>query len=139
MICNMSYKIKGMNSKSESETLNRTNRLWREALVVGAASLPSYYFTHAVVSAVMPTTSDGFKEFVSVFVSGALFHLVCEETGVNAWYLDNSVAAMKKRSSACADSPREFTTGDEALCDGSCGWTPDGLCSHYAIHAPVLL
>ena len=25
----------------------------------------------------------------AVFVSGALFHLICEVTGVNAWYAHN--------------------------------------------------
>jgi hypothetical protein len=46
-----------------------------EALVVGL--LLSMLFM--IVSRFMGTLS-------AVFVSGALFHLMCEATGVNAWY-----------------------------------------------------
>ena len=31
----------------------------------------------------------------SLFVTGALFHVLCEVTGINGWYLTNSVATLK--------------------------------------------
>jgi hypothetical protein len=46
-----------------------------EALVVGI-------FLVAIYLGVSKYT----KPLTAVFVSGALFHLLCEATGVNAWY-----------------------------------------------------
>lgn len=36
------------------------------------------------------------KPFLDIFVSGFLFHIAAEETGLNEWYLYNSFAALKK-------------------------------------------
>ena len=49
-----------------------------EALVVGAFLVLIFIFARRFM-AVIP----------AVFVSGALFHLICEATGVNAWYARN--------------------------------------------------
>lgn len=53
-----------------------------EALVVGAFLVLLFM----VVSRYMGTVP-------AVFVSGALFHLICEVTGVNAWYAHNYTAS----------------------------------------------
>ena len=49
-----------------------------EALVVGAFLVLIFMFTKRYLD-VVP----------AVFVSGAAFHLICEVTGVNAWYARN--------------------------------------------------
>jgi hypothetical protein len=49
-----------------------------EALVVGALLVLVFMFARRYMD-VVP----------AVFVSGAAFHLICEATGVNAWYARN--------------------------------------------------
>lgn len=54
-----------------------------EAVVVGVGLILIYEIVKRVV------TQIGMKEpsnLVILFVSGAVFHLVCEYTGVNQWY-----------------------------------------------------
>lgn len=62
-------------------------QLFVEAFVVGVGLVAVYF---AVKMAKL-------GELVTVFLAGALFHLVAEISGVNDWYLDNSVAAKKRR------------------------------------------
>ena len=52
--------------------------LFAEALVVGI-----------LLALLYVGVSQYFKPLQAVFLSGALFHLVCEFTGVNAWYAKN--------------------------------------------------
>ena len=51
-----------------------------EAFVVGILLAILYFF----LSRLAPP-------LVAVFLSGALFHLICEYTGVNAWYARNYI------------------------------------------------
>jgi len=51
-----------------------------EAFVVGILLAILYFF----LSRLAPP-------LVAVFLSGALFHLICEYTGVNAWYAKNYI------------------------------------------------
>ena len=49
---------------------------------------------HFVMKAVsqIPMVEDKMKPFVSLFITGALVHLVCEFSGVNRWYCKNGNA-----------------------------------------------
>lgn len=107
------------------------SRLLTEAFVVGAGLVPVYAITHAFVSGLFPRMSDTTQDYFSVFLAGSVFHLVCEETGINDWYLDNGVAMLKRQQSYEIGGMLD----DPALCDGRCGWRDDGLCSHYSFHA----
>ena len=51
-----------------------------EAFVVGILLVILYF----ILSRLAPP-------LVAVFLSGALFHLICEYTGVNAWYARNYI------------------------------------------------
>ena len=100
--------------------------------MVGAGLLPLYFFTHKVVSAVLPRMSDEAQDYLSVFISGATFHLVAENTGINDWYLENGHAYLKKMRDAEFEAQE---TAPDDLCDGRCGWESlGGLCSHYSLH-----
>ncbi len=76
-------------------------KLYGEALVVGAALVPVYF---AVSRATQAARIDfAGKEVLDLFLSGFLFHLAAEESGVNEWYLTNSHAAKKIFSSTVAN------------------------------------
>ena len=49
--------------------------LFTEALVVGILLVGLYYIL-----------SQYYKPLPAVFLSGAIFHLLCEITGINRWY-----------------------------------------------------
>jgi hypothetical protein len=105
--------------------------LLTEAFVVGAGLVPVYALTHTITGTLFPRMSAMTQDYFSVFLAGGLFHLLCEHTGINDWYLDNGVAVLKRGQS--------YTLGgmlnDDGLCDGRCGFKDDGLCSHYSYHA----
>jgi len=50
-----------------------------EALIVGILLVAVFYFVSKLTKNTM----------YAVFASGALFHLLCEATGVNRWYAKN--------------------------------------------------
>jgi len=107
-------------------------KLLTEAFVVGAGLLPLYFFTHTMVSALLPRMGDDAQDYLSLFISGATFHLIAENTGINDWYLDNGHAYLKRNRDA---EIRAQETAPDDLCDGRCGWqSMGGLCSHYSLH-----
>ncbi len=107
------------------------SRLLTEAFVVGAGLVPVYAITHAFTGGLFPRMSPMTQDYFSVFLAGGVFHLLCEQTGINDWYLDNGVA-MLKRNRFYEDTGM---LNDDGLCDGRCGWRDDGMCSHYTYHA----
>jgi hypothetical protein len=114
--------------------MDYSRRLLTEAVVVGVGLLPIYALTHNFISVLFPRIKDTMmQDYLSVGISGGLFHLICEEGGINDWYLDNGVAVLKRMEKEKYD----WTTSlnDPDLCDGSCGWRNDGMCSHYSMHA----
>ena len=107
-----------------------SSRLLTEAFVVGAGLVPVYFITHSFITRLLPGMTDEGQDYLSVFLSGSLFHILCEETGINDWYLDNGVAVLKREQAY----QTQGMMADPDLCDGRCGWSGDGLCSHYSLH-----
>lgn len=108
------------------------SKLLTEAFIVGAGLLPVYFLTHKIITAVLPRLSDEAQDYVSIFISGATFHLVAEGTGINDWYLENGHAYLKRLRD---EETRAQVSAPDDLCDGRCGWKAlGGLCSHYSLH-----
>ena len=59
-------------------------QLATEAVVVGAALIPLFFIVNSQIR----------NQSAALFVSGAAFHLLCEVTGLNKWYLTNGASSM---------------------------------------------
>jgi hypothetical protein len=112
--------------------MDYSGKLMTEAVVVGVALLPVYVLTKKFITVALPRMSGVTQEYTSIVVCGGLFHLICEGSGVNDWYLDNGVAVLKRMEKEQVDWTESLN--DPALCDGSCGWQDDGICSHFSFH-----
>lgn len=67
-----------------------------EAASVGVLLLPTWWLVAKATTAMrLGFTSNEAKAALDVALAGALFHVVAEEFGVNAWFLTNSYAAKK--------------------------------------------
>lgn len=68
--------------------------LAKEATEVGALLVPVYAIVREALDG-MRFKNETNKEYISVFVSGALFHIIAEATGMNEYYLTHSRANKK--------------------------------------------
>jgi hypothetical protein len=69
-----------------------------EAASVGIALVPLWFAVSRFTAAVR--FGGMYKEVIDVALSGALFHFVAEEMGVNTYYLTNSHAYQKSFENA---------------------------------------
>jgi len=63
-----------------------------EAAVVALTLVPVWWVT---TQATTPFVAPSIKSAVDVAVSGFAFHLLCEEFGINEWYLTHGYAFRK--------------------------------------------
>jgi hypothetical protein len=66
----------------------------KEAVTIGAFITPLFAVVRELVDEVN-FTNERSKDYISVFVAGAMFHIIAEASGVNEWYLNNSAAYRK--------------------------------------------
>jgi len=72
-----------------------SGQLVTEAITVGVALVPVFIAVSRLTAVMDIGRGTEWKALMDTALSGALFHLVAEETGLNAWYLTNSHAARQ--------------------------------------------
>ena len=87
-------------------------QLAEEAIGVGALLVPVYAVVRkSVVNLVWRDLAT--RDYAAVFLSGALFHVLAEASGLNEWYLThgraNQVSLWRKHN--VAPAPRRCPTG----------------------------
>jgi hypothetical protein len=61
------------------------NTVLFESIFVGALLVVLYTLVEYITKNLLKFTN--IPSFVLLFLSGALFHLICEYTGINVWYV----------------------------------------------------
>lgn len=123
-----------INSVSTEEGISHAEDLTKEALAVGLSFLPVYWITDKVLMKFFPNWLPDTRKYVNVAVAGGLFHIISEETGVNNWFLTNSVAARKahKKHYVVSQSPAGSSI---EFCDGTeCGHAKMKHVAHEVFH-----
>ena len=89
-------------------------RTFQEAGAVGMLLVPVYA---TVKDALRPMRfqSERNKDYLTVFVSGVLFHILAEATGVNAYYIQHSAATHKWLSASNKDVAPDPRAGDSRV------------------------
>lgn len=68
-----------------------------EGIVVGQLLIWMYYITKSlIVPNLIPIVNFTNNEAAIVFLSGFMFHLICEFTNINLWYVQNYYNILKK-------------------------------------------
>jgi hypothetical protein len=58
--------------------------VWKEAVAVGAVSVPIWFMTREVVK-LKSWQSETQRDAWTTFLAGVAFHLLAEASGMNAW------------------------------------------------------
>jgi hypothetical protein len=61
------------------------NTVLFESIFVGALLVVLYTLVEYIAKNILNVTN--IPSFALLFLSGALFHLICEYTGINVWYV----------------------------------------------------
>lgn len=77
------------------DNINETEKLIEEALAVGVSLVPVIYVTRQFVDKLFASWSEQSRGILTIALGGGVFHIISEETGINNWFLNNSVAARK--------------------------------------------
>ena len=64
-----------------------------EATTIGLLLLPLFYMILYLTNDIFQTTP--YKLAIQLFITGSLFHLLCEFSGLNTWYAKNYVTTYK--------------------------------------------
>lgn len=114
------------NAVSTDEGINHSEELLKEALAVSASLVPVYWLTSKALKRLTQNWSPESAVLLNVAVSAGLFHIISEETGVNNWFLTNSVASKKAKKKygrkSSTYSSVEPPSSDVSKCKGECGW-----------------
>jgi hypothetical protein len=90
-------------------------QLAHEAVTIGAVLTPVYAVVRELVEE-LNFENERSKDYISVFVAGALFHILAEATGVNEYYIKHSHVARKWMSKKSKDVDTHPDCPDGRLC-----------------------
>jgi len=132
------------NAINTDKGLAHTEDLLKEVVFVGGSMVPVYWVVDKALRNVTRTWSTESATLLKVALSAGLFHVICEETGVNNWFLTNSVASKKQNKkfwkvnkSAAGTSVNMINVNDltPATCSGGgCGYNRRSGVSHDTYH-----
>lgn len=60
-----------------------------EGSIVGLFLVLIFVIISLLLSNIKLLKNNNIQLYLSLFISGALFHILCEYTGVNVWYVKN--------------------------------------------------
>ena len=105
-----------------------------EAVAVGVSIVPVYMLTAKLLDNWSKNWNPENRVLVNVALAGGLYHIICEETGVNNWFLTNSVASKKSKKKVWKVT--QSASGSEiTLCDGNtCGANKCKGVAHEVFH-----
>lgn len=88
--------------------------LAKEATEVGVLLLPVYAVIRETLNG-LKFKNERNKEYFSVVISGAVFHILAEASGMNEWYLSNSRANRHRLMRNINDQSLPFSN-DSRVC-----------------------
>jgi len=90
-------------------------QLAHEAVTIGAVLTPVYAVVRELVEE-LNFENERSKDYISVFVAGALFHILAEAAGANEWYIKHSHVVRKWMSNKSKDVDAHPVCPDGRLC-----------------------
>ena len=130
-----------INAFTTDAGISHTEDLLKEALAIGATLTPIFWLTTKVSKNLVKNWASENQILFNVFVSAGVYHIICEETGVNNWFLSNSVSAKKskKKHWKVNESPAgtnvSLVAPTASTCSGGCGYKAGGGVDHESFHA----
>ena len=121
-----------INAFSTDEGISHTEDLIKEAVAVGATLVPVFWLTTKASKGLVQNWASENQLLFNVFVSAGLYHIICEETGINNWFLTNSVSAKKSKkkywkvSKSASGTKVDLVKPSEDMvaCKGDCSSKP---------------
>ena len=93
--------------------------LAKEAVSVGALSVPIWFFSKTLVRSL--GIAENQREVLTAFVSGVAFHLLAEYSGANAWYVENGHAAHREKECHRENQSKDVVCSADDRRRGLCG------------------
>ena len=85
-----------------------SEELLLEAFTVGITLVPVWAL---VTQFTVPFVSSSMKQTTDIALTGIAYHLLCEQLGINEWYLSNGFASRK----LIQDYTKKWSTPSELL------------------------
>ena len=130
-----------INAFTTDKGISHTEDLIKEALAIGATITPVFWLTTKASKNLVKNWTSENQILFNVFISAGIYHIICEETGVNNWFLTNSVSAKKSKkhhwkvNESAGGTTVSLVASSTSNCSGECGYKPGGGLDHESFHA----